>query len=724
MKLAVRPFLVLVGGLLVSVLWAKHQDSLNQTRIEEELADRTEAVETKLRQRFTSYEYGLRGARGVVLVTDAPRQRALFRRYAESRDVDKEFPGARGFGFIRRVPADGIEGFIAQARADDAPDFSIRQLEPTAGDRFVIQYIEPVERNRPAVGLDVRSETNRRQAAEAAMRTGMATLTGPITLVQKTGEPLRSLLFLLPVYQPGRSTATEADRIAACIGWTYAPLSLAEVLADFTSTAQGLELTLKDLTQTPEGEVLFDAIHSKGSLTTFANSRRIEHFGRRWQLDIRAQTAFVSGLQLVAPMTVLALGAIASALLCGLLWLTLLGLQRKRTEAALLREAAERKLELERVGLSSAALKEAQRLGRIGSWSWRVQGDVMTWTDELFRIHGRDPTRAPVSHADQAQLYEPESYLLLQAKVAHALATGEPYVIELAFTRPDGSSGWVEARGECVRDAQQQITGLQGTVQDITMRYLADQKLAAQSAELQRSNEELERFAYVASHDLQEPLRMVTSYGHLLTRRHLADLKPEAVEFVAYMVDGGQRAQALIRDLLSLARLDSQAQPRTPVSLESTLATVLGSLRLQLQETGAQVSHDPLPTLMADAAQLSQLMANLLGNALKFRGEAAPQVHVGAVREGTSWRISVRDNGIGIEPRYFDRIFQVFQRLHQRTEYEGTGIGLAICKKVVEHHGGHLGVESTPGQGASFYFTWPDHLAHAPQLAVAALAER
>ena len=391
----------------------------------------------------------------------------------------------------------------------------------------------------------------------------------------------------------------------------------------------------------------------------------------------------------------------------------------KNAEAALRREAAERQVVLDRLGSRSAALKEAQRLGHIGSWSWQVEGDVVTWSDELFRLYGCDPELGTPSYADQARLYQPESFAQLQGMVAKALATGEPYALKLAFARADGVTGWVDARGECVRDAQGRITGLQGTVQDITARHLVEQRLAEQSLELKRSNEDLERFAYVASHDLQEPLRMVTSYGQLLTRRHLADLKPEAQEFVAYMVDGGQRAQALIRDLLSLARLSSRAQPWAPVSLEATLAAALRPLRLRVRETGAEVSHDPLPTVVADAAQIGQLMANLLGNALKFRGKAAPRVHVGAAREGAGWRISVRDNGIGIEPRYFERIFQMFQRLHLRTEYEGTGIGLAICKKVVERHGGQMGVESTPGQGATFFFTLPDPAPGPPAAAAA-----
>ena len=181
------------------------------------------------------------------------------------------------------------------------------------------------------------------------------------------------------------------------------------------------------------------------------------------------------------------------------------------------------------------------------------------------------------------------------------------------------------------------------------------------------------------------------------------------------MVDGGQRAQALVRDLLTLARVDSPgpAQRRQPVALGAVLADVLRALHNRLHETGASVTHDAMPTVQANAAQMRQLLDNLLRNALKFRGTAAPVVHIGAERQGAAWRISVRDNGLGVDPRYSDRIFQLFQRLHLRSEHEGTGIGLAICKKVVERHGGQIGVASQPGQGATFFFTLPDLPPHA-----------
>ncbi len=289
------------------------------------------------------------------------------------------------------------------------------------------------------------------------------------------------------------------------------------------------------------------------------------------------------------------------------------------------------------------------------------------------------------------------------------LASGEPGVGEHRYVRPDGTLVWVRRH-----IARLQLEGYGAcfisTVEDITERRQLDQTLAARTAELARSNEELERFAYVASHDLQEPLRMVTSYGQLLVRRHKARLDAQAQEFLGFMVDGGQRAQALIADLLSLAHVGSQALPMTPVALDSVLADVLRQLEPRIRDAGATVTHDALPSVAADARQIGQLLQNLIVNVLKFRGKLAPLIHVGAGREGEAWRISVSDNGIGIEPRFQTRIFEMFQRLHLRTDYEGTGIGLAICKKVVERHGGRIGVDSEPGRGSTFFFTLPRYI--------------
>jgi light-regulated signal transduction histidine kinase (bacteriophytochrome) len=251
-------------------------------------------------------------------------------------------------------------------------------------------------------------------------------------------------------------------------------------------------------------------------------------------------------------------------------------------------------------------------------------------------------------------------------------------------------------------------------IRDVTERQRAENelrrtaaRLAEQTAELERSNAELQQFAYVASHDLQEPLRMVASYTQLLARRYGDKLDADALEFIDYAVDGARRMQALINDLLAYSRVGTRGAEFAPTDCNALVDQVIADLGAAIEDERAVVTRGDLPTLQADPMQLSQLFQNLIGNAIKFHGERAPRVEIGAERRGGEWRFSVQDNGIGIDPEYADRIFVIFQRLHSRAEYPGTGIGLAICKKIVERHGGHIWMESAPGEGTTFYFTLP-----------------
>ncbi|MBI3779880.1 MAG: PAS domain S-box protein [candidate division NC10 bacterium] len=231
---------------------------------------------------------------------------------------------------------------------------------------------------------------------------------------------------------------------------------------------------------------------------------------------------------------------------------------------------------------------------------------------------------------------------------------------------------------------------------------------ARRAEELARSNAELEQFGSVASHDLQEPLRMVASFTQLLAKRYRGKLDAEADEFIAYAVDGATRMQRLINDLLTYSRVGRLGKPFELTDCEAVLDRTLADLRVTIEENGAVITHDPLPTLMADVTQLRQLFQNLIGNALKFRSDKPTEVRVGAERTDGTWLFSIRDNGIGIDPQQQDRVFVIFQRLHTRDEYPGTGIGLAICRRIVEQHGGRIWVESEPGKGATFYFTLSD----------------
>jgi len=233
------------------------------------------------------------------------------------------------------------------------------------------------------------------------------------------------------------------------------------------------------------------------------------------------------------------------------------------------------------------------------------------------------------------------------------------------------------------------------------------EQLKQTTADLARSNTELQQFAYVASHDLTEPLRMITSYLELLLSRAREKMGEEEREFIGYALDGARRLQVLIEDLLAYARVDTRARPLEPTDCERVLDTALANLKLAISEGRVEIERESLPTVLGDNIQLTQVFQNLVGNAIKFHGSAPPKISIGARRNNDEWIFFVKDNGIGIDPKNLDRIFVLFQRLHTRREYPGTGMGLAICKKIIERHGGRIWAESRPGQGTTFFFTLP-----------------
>jgi PAS domain S-box-containing protein len=286
----------------------------------------------------------------------------------------------------------------------------------------------------------------------------------------------------------------------------------------------------------------------------------------------------------------------------------------------------------------------------------------------------------------------------------------EPFQ-DFEYGRESGANAevrYISTSGEPIFDAAGKFRGYRGVGRDVTERKRAQSVLRAAYDELARSNAELQQFAYVASHDLQEPLRMIGSYTQLLERRYGDKFDEDAREFMGFIVDGATRMKQLIEDLLAYSRVGTRGKELRPVQAQLVLDKALTNLRGAIEASGAVVTHDALPKVNVDDTQLVQLLQNLIGNAIKFRNkEETPRIHVGADDAGGEWRFCVADNGIGIEPQYFERIFLVFQRLHTRDEYAGTGIGLAICKKVVDRHGGRIWVESAPGQGSKFYFTLP-----------------
>jgi PAS domain S-box-containing protein len=343
-----------------------------------------------------------------------------------------------------------------------------------------------------------------------------------------------------------------------------------------------------------------------------------------------------------------------------------------------------------------AAIVEAADDAVIGN---DMEGNIITWNGGARRLYGYSAEEAiGRSEAMLIPLEMPDELPQILATIRRG-ETMEHH--ETVRVRKDGKRLDVSFTLSPIKDGQGKITGIAGIARDITAAKQLE-------AELKRSNAELEQFAYVASHDLQEPLRAMSGTVQLLQRRYQGQLDERADEIITHAVAAVSRMQTLISDLLAFSRLARHGNAFAPTDFDTVLRDVCANLEVAIAESGAVITHDALPQVIADASQLRQLMQNLLSNAIKFRSKQPLHVHISARREQNAWLFSVRDNGLGIETQYFERIFIVFQRLHTRDEYPGTGIGLAVCKKIVERHGGCIWVESEADKGTTFHFTIVD----------------
>lgn len=335
-----------------------------------------------------------------------------------------------------------------------------------------------------------------------------------------------------------------------------------------------------------------------------------------------------------------------------------------------------------------------------------LTGRIVEVNESSVLLHGYC-NKEELTGKNGADLIAVQERLKAAEVLKQTFVSGNRGQLEYTALDKDGREYDGEATAAVLRDSSGEPAGLIFVERDVTERKRKEELLRRMVEDLERSNAELQQFAYVASHDLQEPLRMIASYVELLEEDYADKLDANANEFIQYSVEGATRMQEMIQALLEYSRVGTRGRPFELNDCSEVLAQVLADLRISIEENGAVVTSDQLPTVLADGIQMGQLFQNLIGNAIKFRKEEPPRIHIAAEERGEDWLFSVRDNGIGIDSEYRDRIFVIFQRLNDREEYPGTGIGLSVCKKIVERHGGKIWIESEPGEGATFYFTIP-----------------
>ncbi len=482
-------------GAVASGLFAGYQMAANTHSAQTTFEALADDVVERLQQRVQLYEYGLRGARAVVVTAgEGGINQRLFRQYYETRNFDQEFPGARGFGFIRKVPRPQTEPYLQARRAGGLTGFSIKTLNEHSDDRFVIEYIEPYERNRMAQGLDIGSEANRRQAAISAMQTGKATITGPITLIQASGDPQRSVLFLLPIYRGGTTPEGIDNRESMGFGWAYAPLALSEVLADFNITQLQYDLSITDVSNPSQPDPVFNSQRQRTPVkTTLQQTLEREIYGRLWRFELSARPEFTKGLDQLSWRTVLAVGMVTSLLMSLLVGAVRSGLERKRK---ILQQQAQ-----------LATIMESSADAIVGE---STQGKVIIWNPAAERLFGytRDEAMGQPMIERMTAVDEKGKEEQLVMKV---MSKGDADPVDMTLLAKDGVLAPVSVTASAIRSERGQIIGIARFMRDIRDRQRAEKAMADLASSLEKQVASRTADLESARHDLQTVLDSVPS---------------------------------------------------------------------------------------------------------------------------------------------------------------------------------------------------------------------
>ena len=646
------------------------------------------------------------------------------RRYLESDDfvdrnefvryvgpIKEQFP-VQAVEWIPRVQRGERTHYEAIARQDGLTEFRFTEKNSDGrmipaqerDDYYPVYYVEPLKGNDAALGFDLASEPLRRAAMGKACDQGRAAGTAPVRLVQETGSQTGFLVFS-PVYGGQGIPRTVEQRRLALRGFVLGVYRTGDLMQGVLASlpGKGLPFQLEDLSAPSENRLLHNCMPQAGNAFAMLADfkKQMDIASRDWRITIVPDADFVKNNLSRSSWLILAGGMLLTALFT--LYMNNLVTGRFRAEDLVRWRTAQ--LQEQRQQLEDVIVGT-----RIGTWQLNIQTGAFIVNQCWAEIIGdRVDELSPLSLQRVKEMVHPEDLPRFMQALNDTLQGLKPlYECEYRIHCRDGCFVWVQDMGRIMqRSTAGEPLRMSGTHADINDRRESERVIKETLSDLKRSNTELENFAYVASHDMQEPLRMVVSYLQLLARRYKDRLDADADEFIGYAVDGAQRMQTLINDLLAYSRVGTKGKPFAQTDCNDAVKRALANLEVSLSETGARIDSAKLPTVSADSSQLVQLFQNLVGNALKYRSPEPPRIGINAELRQHEWIFSVQDNGIGIEPRYFERIFVIFQRLHSRSEHSGTGIGLSVCKKIVERHGGIIWVSSEPGTGSTFYFTLP-----------------
>lgn len=696
--------LLFLFALDVYAFWniSKHEDDTARFRFERKAEQLTQQLQEKIDQQLSL----LVAAKSFIAMNDAITH-DQFTRFIEPQLADNAF--ITGISWIPRVRQHERAAFERAMRAQGLQGFSIRTQNaqgeliaaPPREEYFPITYTLPPSVRRATDGFDIAGEPHRKKVIADARDSGEARMLTPISLLATGGGP--GLIVYLPVYR--ESPLTPSERRVQLRGYVATGIAIPHLLKPLAEAAEAEHMQLSLLAEptNESGEqMLFDSRPAANASLAGHSADRLEKSflfaGNRLSLQFLRDPGFVTQQEhwvLWAALT----GAALLMMLIGMLMLIVTG----RIDTV--QRLVEQKTEELRVSNERFQLVVDGTIDGIWDWPDSTRDEVY-WSPQWKALLGYRDEEIQGSKSLLRELLHPDDRAACADAIRACLEEGGLFDIEYRLRKKSGEYGWFHGKGVVSKGAD--ITRMTGSITDISERKFAELVRDRLVKQLISANEQLEQFAYVASHDLREPLRIVVSFSDLLAREYSERLNEEAREYLAIMRDAARKMEAMVADLLDYGRLGHDNERLSEIDSNRALMQTAEALAESIRATQAVIGSDPLPHVVANHLRFSRLLQNLIGNAIKYQRPGNPPViHVSAEDKGTHWQFSVRDNGIGIKPEYLDSIFAPFKRLHSDHEYAGTGIGLAICQRIVEGFGGVIWAESTFGSGSTFFFTIP-----------------